>query len=246
MKLSAASIKDCKLVQQYGCERSGSFYTQKILMANFSDVFVLRVEKHEGPTMPDGTRYLMPRPVEKMHEIMSQDGYEIDDMTAFCRELENRRERREISYIITARDPYATVLSCIRRDMTLRRATLNWNVCYRRYLNFFDANMDRTYIFKHESFLSKFQSTLLTLGNLYGLTPSPYWPVDIPQHAHSVRVQLGKAIEVLEETSFTEAKDTLLRDKYLDILGHDSIKVISMHLDPEVCKALGYRIVKWN
>lgn len=244
--IGPTDVVNSRIIQQYGSERSGTVLLQKLALANLEDVLVISGGKHAGPATAEGEDYLAAPSYDRtLFSFIERDGYELADPNGVLRALAQKRQENAIRYLISVRNPYAVVLSWLRRGEDLEKAVYNWNQNNRRYYHFYARHREITVIVHLELLNQNRENILHRIATHFEWPVSDQFFTDVRNHAHADPIIEGR-------TPFEKlSRDKCVRDfdrefemsaGYMLELGTSRIALISKHLDCNVCNLLGYPI----
>ena len=242
-RLTPEDIRLCTIVQQYGSERTGTTYTQRLLFMNFSNLIMISGNKHAGPSRSDGESYMNLFLRKRIRiSLGERDGWKIFELSNILRELNRKRRDGEIKYVISVRNPYAAVLSWIKRGEPIHKSVLNWNKNNRRYIEFSMRQRTSVIILDLEQLIGNTKVTLQIVKEQLDFTYSPAFFTNIKTHSHAEPLlETGKIFEKVLLDPFDRTYQ--LQHRYLDELGMKNIQLINRYVDQELCEWLGYQLV---
>jgi len=245
-QLAPQDVEDCRIVQQYGSERTGTVLLQKLLLANLDRVLVVSGGKHAGPDGPDGEDYESAEIRQRLlFSFEQRDGYELVDPASILHVLNQKRRGGDIRYVISVRHPHATALSWLRRGETLEAAVHQWNRNNARYFRFFANHSAVTTVVDLEDLVRNPEDRLRRIAGHFDWPLSDRFFTDVLLHSHAegvlpCRGPIEPFDPELRERAFDREHE--LAQGYLEELGPCTVAAVSRLVDTDICAWLGYAI----
>ena len=222
----------------YGMQRSGSNYTEQVLLQNFQNIRFynnnfarcLPVHKHfrlfdEKAVIPDVRFY---------------NSFIYKNFKDFKEHVELILGRSVRLFIVTMKDPYSWYVSykkhAKKNKFTYIKNSLNsqyiidYNLFYRKWLDFSVEAPGEVLMVKYEDLIVDLEASLLRMGEKLKLDRSS------EQIVNPAKVSMNKR--------FTTSRANYYKDKlYLDLISEREFSVIQHLLDPELISSMNYQII---
>ena len=222
----------------YGMQRSGSNYTEQVLLQNFQNIRFynnnfarcLPVHKHfrlfdEKAVIPDVRFY---------------NSFIYKNFKDFKEHVELILGRSVRLFIVTMKDPYSWYVSykkhAKKNKFTYIKNSLNsqyiidYNLFYRKWLDFSVEAPGEVLMVKYEDLIVDLETSLLRMGEKLKLDRSS------EQIVNPAKVSMNKR--------FTTSRANYYKDKlYLDLISEREFSVIQHLLDPELISSMNYQII---
>jgi len=222
----------------YGMQRSGSNYTQQVLLQNFQNIHFynndfarcLPVHKHfrlydEKAVIPD----------VRFFNTFSYKNFE-----DFKKHVELILGRPVKLFIVTMKDPYSWYVSykkhAKKNKFTYIKSSLNshyiidYNLFYRKWLDFSVEAPGEVLMVKYEDLIEDLEASLQRIGEKLKLDRSSE--------------QIVNPAKVFMNKRFTASRANYYKDKlYLDLISERELSVIQHLLDPELISSMNYQII---
>ncbi len=223
----------------YGMQRSGSNYTEQVLLQNFQNIRFfnndfarcLPVHKHfrlydEKAVIPD---------------IRFYNSFIYNNFKDFKKHVELILGRSVKLFIVTMKDPYSWYVSykkhAKKNKFTYIKKSLNshyiidYNFFYRKWLDFSLEAPGEVLMVKYEDLIGDLEASLLRMGEKLKLDRSS------EQIVNPAKVYMNKR--------FTASRANYYKDKlYLDLISERELSVIQHLLDPELISSMNYQIIR--
>jgi len=223
----------------YGMQRSGSNYTEQVLLQNFQNIRFfnndfarcLPVHKHfrlydEKAVIPDVRFY---------------NSFIYNNFKDFKKHVELILGRSVKLFIVTMKDPYSWYVSykkhAKKNKFTYIKKSLNshyiidYNLFYRKWLDFSVEAPGEVLMVKYEDLIGDLESSLNRMGEKLKLDRSS------EQSVNPAKVSMNKR--------FTASRANYYKDKlYLDLINERELSVIQHLLDPELISSMNYQIIR--
>ena len=221
----------------YGMQRSGSNYTEQVLLQNFQNIRFynnnfarcLPVHKHfrlfdEKAVIPDVRFY---------------NSFIYKNFKDFKEHVELILGRPVNLFIVTMKDPYSWYVSykkhAKKNKFTYIKNSLNsqyiidYNLFYRKWLDFSVEAPGEVLMVKYEDLIVDLETSLLRMGEKLKLDRSS------EQIVNPAKVSMNKR--------FTTSRANYYKDKlYLDLISEREFSVIQHLLDPELISSMNYQL----
>jgi len=222
----------------YGMQRTGSNYTEQVLLKNFHNIHFynndfarcLPVHKHfrlydEKAVIPDVRYY---------------NNFIYKDFKEFKEHVELILGRSVKLFIVTMKDPYSWYISykkhAKKNEYTYIKNSLNshyiidYNLFYKKWLDFSVEAPGEVLMVKYEELIGDLNASLQRMGQKLKLDRSS------EQSVNPSKVFMNKR--------FTSSKANYYKDKlYLDLISDRELSVIQHLLDPELISSMKYQII---
>lgn len=211
------------LIRLFGCQKSGTYYTEFLLEANFQ-VFVSSWDKHSYPKKEvDVAEYIKASYTDCLRLNKRPFG-----------DLEYQLSLPVQRFVYVVRNPYSIAAG---HKKVGRPATAfirkRWNTLNRAYMEDFLADSTHKAEIKYEDLLypKDREITLQILQRGLGLTKKQEEWVNIESHAH-------QSIHPRRKFNLDTSHD--FEEEFGEGLTAEEIQIINERLDPEVMKYYGY------
>lgn len=222
----------------YGMQRTGSNFTEQVVLRNFKNVRFynndfarcLPVHKHfrlydEKAVIPDVRFY---------------NTFTYKSFKDFKKHVELISGREIKVFIVTIKDPYSWYVSykkhAKKNKFTYIKKSLNshyiidYNLFYRKWLDFSLEAPDEVLLVKYEDLIGDLDASLQSLGDKLKLDRSSELNIN--------------PTKVLMNKRFTVSRSNYYRDsKYLELISERELSVIQHLLDPELISSMNYQII---
>lgn len=223
----------------YGMQRSGSNYIEQVLLQNFQNIhFHNDTYARSLPTHKHFRLYDLKSAIPDFRFFNS---FTYKDFHEF-REHVVKITGREINlFIVNIKNPYSWYLSYLKHargnKFAFSRSALNshfiidYNLFYKKWLDFSREAPDKVVMLKYEDFLENFDSSIQSFQDRLGLS-----------RTSDLFINPGK---VPMSQKFTSDRASYYKNnKYLDLISDEDKAVMQHLLDEELLSEFNYQIAR--
>ena len=226
----------------YGLERSGTNFTEAVLLENFKNISFWN--EHYPDCLPTHKHF---RLYDEKHFIpITQflNNFTFSDFKSFDEKVSKLTGKSNLKYVIAVKDPYAWYQSFMklakkgsyiphRAKIANGQFMIDWNLFHKKWLQFAEEAPDRVQIIRYEDTIKKTAESLKLLQDKFALEPkSNQW--HLPE-----KVGMSKHFDAKRMLYYKT-------DKFKDKFPPTHLRVISEMLDEEVLNALNYQKIETN
>lgn len=222
----------------YGMQRTGSNYTQEVLLQNFQNI---RFYNHVSRCLPTHKHFRLYDEKAIIPDVRYYNSFTYKRFKDFKEHAELIAGREISLFIVTIKDPYSWYVSykkhAKKNKYVYIKKSLNshyiidYNLFYRKWLDFSMEAPAEVLMVRYEDLISDLDVSLQRMGDKFDLD-------------RSSEVSINPAKVSMSKT-FTSRRATYYKNnKYLDLISERELSVIQHLLDKELLSSLNYQLIK--
>jgi hypothetical protein len=234
-----SSSKEEKALLLYGMQRTGSNFTQQVLLQNFQNIRFYNSDCSR--CLPTHKHFRLYDEKSIIPDVRYLNSFTYQGFQDFKNHVEQIAGREIGVFIITIKDPYSWYVSYkkhakknkyiyVKRSLN-SHYIVDYNLFYRKWFEFSLEAPSEVFMVKYEDLIGDLNLSLNRIGDKFNL-----------ERSSEVSIQPEK---VPMSKKFTSVRVTFYKDKnYLDLISDQEKSVIQHLLDKELLSAFNYQIIR--
>ncbi|MCK5066051.1 MAG: hypothetical protein KAR16_01370 [Bacteroidales bacterium] len=233
------AVEEEKAALLYGMQRTGSNFTQQVLLQNFQNIRFCY--NHHFRCLPTHKHFRLYDEKSLIPDVRYLNSFTYKGFRDFKKHVEQIAGREIGVFIVTIKDPYCWYVSykkhAKKNKYIYLKKSLNshyifdYNLFYRKWFDFSLEAPGEVIMVKYEDLIGDLNLSLNRIGDKFNL-----------ERSSEVIIQPEK---VLMSKKFTAVRAAFYKEKnYLDLISDQEKSVIQHLLDKELLSAFNYQIIR--
>jgi hypothetical protein len=222
----------------YGIQRSGSNYTQQLLLRNFRNIRFYN--RDISRCLPTHKHFRLYNEKAVIPSARYLNAFTYNNFAEFKQHVEQILEKEINAFLVCIKDPYSWYLSYKKharknKNTYFKRSPnshylIDYSLFYRKWLDFSMEAPAEVVILRYEDLIEDLEDSIKVIGEKFNLERSSHAVVN------PTKVAMSKEFTQSRSSFYTEKK-------YLNLISKQEKSVIKHLLDPVLMSKLNYHIV---